>query len=63
MKMNINADLIVAGDKLVHPLDLQPRTVKSVQRSFGHMDYLDIGFEDGPPFISVWKTTHLTVIR
>jgi len=62
MKIKLSADMIVPGDKLVHPQDLQPRVVKSVQRSFGHMDYLDLGFEDGT-WISVWKITHLTVVR
>lgn len=62
LKMQLNADLITVGDRIVHPLDLQVHKVKSIQRSFGHMDYLDFGFEN-VPMISVWKTTHITVLR
>ena len=62
MKIDINADMVKVGDTVLHPLDLRPRKVKSIQRSFGSMDYLDFGFEEGR-FMSIWRTTHLTVIR
>ena len=62
MKIDINAEMVKVGDTVVHPLDLRPRKVESIQRSFGSQDYLDFGFE-GVPFMSIWRTTRLTVIR
>ena len=62
LKMCINADLIEVGDAVVHPLDLKVRKVKSIQRSAAHADHLDFDF-DGGRALSMWKTTHVTVIR
>lgn len=62
MKIDINADLVVVGDKMVHPLDRNLHEVKNIQRSFGHMDYLDFGFE-GMPFVQTWRTSRVTVER
>ena len=60
--MQLNADLIEVGDKVVHPLDLKVRKVKKIQKSVAHSDHLDFDF-DGMPTLSMWKTTHVTVIR
>jgi len=62
MKIDINADMVKVGDTVIHPLDLHPRKVKSIKLSFNHHDYLDFSFE-GMPSMSMWRTTHLTVIR
>lgn len=62
LKMSINADLLEVGDKVVHPLDLKVRKVKSIKKSLAHADHLDFDF-DGGHALSMWKTTHVTVIR
>lgn len=62
MKIEINADLAVVGDKMVHPADVKVYEVKSIQRSVGHRDYLDFGF-DGMPTVQIWCSTLVTVIR
>ena len=63
MKIDLNADLIVVGDRVVHPLDCQPHLVARIQKAMHHNDYVNVFFEDGIAPLSVWRTSMFTVVR